>query len=151
MVWDYASINPTVVGTGAKSIVELSSGIADETLGRMTVERIIGRWAVRDEVAANEGGMTAAIYVESQDAFAGGATLEPETDLGQYLWMDSIWSLRNVITGDSQAYTQHVVDIRVKRKIRAQENLLMWTVESVGTGGGNMRYVFDLRILYGIH
>ena len=146
LLWQTASVNPTTLGAGSSTTVNLLPNVPDLDLGQATVMRIRGQWGYHPDNSDLDHHVVIGIYVLPDESFVAGATLEPEADLGSYLWVDSAWMrLGDIIGGGSQQWVQREVDAKSKRRIRAPENSLVITVEN--TLSASLTFAFFLRVL----
>ncbi len=147
-LWQTASIDATTLTADATTSSNLLPNIDNVQIARTTVIRMVGQFCVRGITSNVNLGATIGIYVTTEEALTAGATLEPQTDLGPYLWYDSIY-LHSSGTGFNE-WVSHPINGKAKRKIQSSENRLVVTVESVGSDAGSLEVIFDIRILLAI-
>ena len=125
------TVTPNAVAAEGTLSTDMLEGVPLTLQARATVTRIVGCWAARPLENSTTVGLLSGIYVLPHEAFTAGALLEPETDLASYMWTDMIyirqWDLN---TGSNNQYVQHQIDIKVKRKIRSVENMLVFTTQN---------------------
>ncbi len=146
LLWATASVNPNAVLGNNTLNTSILDGVPTTLTARATVTRIVGTWAVRPLLTDSTVAMVSSIYVLSQEAFSAGAFLEPETDEASYMWTDMVYIRGSDLNGAvNNQYVNRPIDIRVKRKVRSKENILVFTSEN--TLGDQAERVFYLRIL----
>ena len=146
LLWQTATVNPNSVTGESTLSTDILEYVPATLLSRATVTRIVGAWAARPLVEDSTVAMVSGIYVLPHEAFTAGAFLEPETDEASFMWTDMIYIRGSNLSGSvNNQYVQHPIDIRVKRKIRSMENILVFTSEN--TLGAQAERAFYLRIL----
>ena len=146
-LWQTGSVDPTSVTQNGTAELNLLPNVPDSLLGRCTVERIIGTWAVIPTSTDSDGVFTAAIVVLPEELVTASA-IEPQIDLFSYMWMDTIYvNIGDLAGGGSNAWQNRPIDVKARRKMRAAENFLMFCVENVSAAATTMKFAFSLRVL----
>ena len=144
-LWQTASVDVATIGGNVNITTELLPNIDRVLAARATIVRVIGHWTARAFAQDVDCNLSAGLYVLSENAFAGGTPLRPETDLGRYIWTDQISDYTGSLLDPGKQYITHPIDVKTPIRIKNPENRFLISVEN--TLGNAMRYLFFLRIL----
>ena len=145
--WHPSDLSPASLGGNTQGITGMFTGLDEDVKARATLIRMVGMWGARPSAEDLDTVVQAAIYILSEDAQVAGAVPELELDLLDYMWRDTILLYAGAITGNAQnQFVEHAFDIRSKRKLRSQENIVMFQAETLTAQG--VVYSFHLRGLF---
>ena len=130
-LWQTASVDPSTLTAGSKFVVDLLPNVDRNVLARATVVRMIGDWGVKVQSDDSDTQVVAGIYVGTEEERSAGQSMEPETDLVDYLYLASQIIFMGARLENADQWIMKAIDNRSKRKMRNSESELLMVFENV--------------------
>ena len=144
--WVPASITPVTLGAGVKSFSDLLSTVNSDVLAGSMIERVVGSWASQSFSDDLTGTCHYGLIILGGDAFDAVA-LPESTDAAPWLFKDTQTTLVGMTTGGVQTYVQYPIDIKPRRKLRAERSKFVSILENISASIAVLEGIFNLRIL----
>ena len=147
-LWELAGVDPIAIAQDGKVVVDSLPAIGTDVKAGAVVTRIIGNWFAKPDVSDRNANMVFAIYIQNNEAFQASAAPEMQTDLFQYMFYDSApMYLPDVVSGGNNSYTIREIDVRIKRKFRTGEDVLVFQRENISVDTTAITAGFNCRVL----
>ena len=92
---------------------------------------MIGDWGVKVQSDDSDTQIVAGIYVGTEEERSAGQSMEPETDLVDYLYLASQIIFMGARLENPDQWIMKAIDSRAKRKMRNSESELLMVFENV--------------------
>ena len=145
--WSTFTIDPVSLAQDAQSVAELSVDIANDVKGGAVVQRVVGSWAIKSLTSDTDVSVIASLYMWPGEAFR--ALELPESQAEEYkplYWATTIDRVGDTLSGDNK-WNQIPVDIKVARKFRGVDDILVWQFENTSASADSVQTYLAVRLL----
>ena len=143
--WNF-DIDEVTITQNSQATSDLLAAVSNTVLVGSSIARILGVWGLRPSASDVLVVVKAAIHLMSGDAFAQGSNPELQNDEYHPLWVDTAHIVQGNLLDATQTY-ERPVETKARRKIREQDERLVFQFENISPAANNGLVHFNIRVL----